>query len=124
MERAIEIDVENELPVLEGKRFQRPVTLYAGIVDERVEAFPAIKRRSHRLLDGRAVGDVEWQREDVLRVSRRAALRLCKVDVADRDGPAVAQELLGGRPADPACAAGDESHLVAGHWGCRCREWR
>jgi hypothetical protein len=107
-----DVDVQHALEPVVAHPVDRRVERVAGVVDDDVDLAPRVDRRLHESV-GRALG------REVARVDGRLAVdgirRLLgdvAVEVVEDDLRAVLAEQLGGRPADPPGAPGDDRDLV------------
>ena len=111
-EHAGEVDVDDLLPLVDAQLpDRRGAAGDTGVIDQRVDASPAIEGGADRGVPGDRLGDVELLSDPELANRRRGGLRGLVVNVRDHDRRAFAGEAPGDRFANPAGRSGNDRCL-------------
>ena len=109
-EVALEVDVDDDVPLLLGHRHEHAVAEDAGVVDEHVEAPEGVDRGADQRLAAVPVGDVVVRRDGLAAGGADLGGRLLGdvAEVVDDDLGALGGEQQGVLAPEPAAGAGDD----------------
>ena len=112
-EHALEVHVDDPLPVLGGRRAHERARGDAGVGDDDVDAAQALDGRADRVVERLAVGHVDLEPHGVRPALGGDLLQRIGLKAEEGDLGALPGELTGGLGADAPRRAGDQDALAA-----------